>query len=248
MVVEGETTINDSLFIDAANEVFRIRDGSTSTDQFLVDTDNGNTTINGTTTIYGSTLIDDSLQVNGAIVMNSSLNVSGITTIQGNLYVGQNGGGNSIIYFYDDSANNYSPSLQFVDNASTINSNSIAANTFYFSNRIFVDGQIETNGDITAFSTSDERLKDNITPIDDPLNKVLSISGNTFDWNDKSDKEGADVGVIAQEILKVLPEAVTTRDNGYLAVRYEKLIPLLIESIKELSSKVEDLEQKLLDK
>ena len=248
LVVEGETTINDSLLINAANEVFRIRNGSTSTDQFLVDTDNGNTTINGTTTIYGSTLIDDSLQVNGAIVMNSSLNVSGITTIQGNLYVGQNGGGNSIIYFYDDSANNYAPSLQFVDNASTINSNSIAENTFYFSNRIFVDGQIETNGDITAFSTSDERLKDNITPIDDPLAKVLSISGNTFDWNDKSDKEGSDVGVIAQEILKVLPEAVTTRDNGYLAVRYEKLVPLLIEAIKELSAKVENLEQKLTDK
>ena len=66
-------------------------------------------------------------------------------------------------------------------------------------------------------------------------------SGNTFDWNDKSDKEGSDVGVIAQEILEVLPEAVTTRDNGYLAVRYEKLVPLLIEAIKELKAEVEDL-------
>ena len=77
---------------------------------------------------------------------------------------------------------------------------------------------------------------------------VISISGNTYDWNEKSGKEGHDVGVIAQEVEKVLPEAVTERDNGYLAVDYHKIIPLLIESIKDLSAKVESLEQKLLDK
>ena len=98
-----------------------------------------------------------------------------------------------------------------------------------------------TAGDIIAYSASDQRLKDNITPIPNALTKVLSISGNTFDWNEKSDKEGNDVGVIAQEILEVLPEAVTTRDTGYLAVRYEKLVPLLIEAIKELKAEVEEL-------
>ena len=97
--------------------------------------------------------------------------------------------------------------------------------------------------DITAFWTSDQRLKDNISPIEDPLAKVLSISGNTFDWNDKSNKSGHDVGVIAQEILEVLPEAVTTRDNGYLAVDYQKVVPLLIEAVKELSAKVDALEK-----
>ena len=111
-----------------------------------------------------------------------------------------------------------------------------------------VNGELRVTQDITAFYTSDQRLKDNITPIPDALNKVISISGNTFDWNEKSEKEGSDVGVVAQEILEVLPEAVTTRENGYLAVRYEKLVPLLIEAIKELSNKVEYLEQKLQDK
>lgn len=117
-----------------------------------------------------------------------------------------------------------------------------------------ITGILSVTDDITAFWTSDERLKDNITPIDDPLAKVLSISGNTFDWNEKSNKSGHDVGVIAQEIEKILPEAVTTRDNGYLAVDYHKVVPLLIEAIKELSAKVETLEhdfvylQKLLDK
>ena len=62
------------------------------------------------------------------------------------------------------------------------------------------------------------------------------------------------MGVIAQEIQAVLPEAVVTRDNGYLAVDYHKVVPLLIEAVKELTAKVESLEydfaslQKLLDK
>jgi len=111
-----------------------------------------------------------------------------------------------------------------------------------------ITGILSVTDDITAFWSSDERLKDNITHIDDPLSKVLSISGNTFDWNEKSNKSGHDVGLIAQEIEKVLPEAVVTRDNGYLAVDYHKVVPLLVEAIKELSGKVELLEQKLEDK
>ena len=65
---------------------------------------------------------------------------------------------------------------------------------------VLITGDLNVTGDITAFYTSDERLKDNITPIDDPLEKVISISGNTFDWNQNSNKSGHDVGVIAQEI------------------------------------------------
>jgi len=105
-----------------------------------------------------------------------------------------------------------------------------------------IAGILSVTDDITAFWSSDERLKDNIAPIDDPLAKVVSISGNTFDWNDKSNKSGHDVGLIAQEIEKVLPEAVTTRDNGYLAVDYHKVVPLLVEAVKELSAKVDALE------
>jgi len=103
---------------------------------------------------------------------------------------------------------------------------------------------LSVTDDITAFWSSDERLKDNITRIDNPLEKVLSISGNTFDWNEKSNKTGHDVGLIAQEIEKILPEAVTTRDNGYLAVDYHKIVPLLVEAIKELSRKVDDQNHK----
>ena len=70
----------------------------------------------------------------------------------------------------------------------------------------------------------------------------MSISGNTYTWNEKSNKEGEDVGVIAQEVEQVLPEAVTTRADGYLAVDYHKIIPLLVEAVKELTEKVATLE------
>ena len=55
--------------------------------------------------------------------------------------------------------------------------------------------------------------------------------------------EGHDVGVLAQEVEKVLPEVVVTRDSGYKAVRYEKMVPLLIESIKELKAEIEELKK-----
>ena len=57
--------------------------------------------------------------------------------------------------------------------------------------------------------------------------------------------EGHDVGVLAQEIEEVLPEVVTTRDSGYKAVRYEKIVPLLIQGIKELKDEVEILKSKI---
>ena len=105
--------------------------------------------------------------------------------------------------------------------------------------------QIEASGDVIAFGSSDERLKDNIKPITEPLWKVSQIGGYTFDWNDKQDTyEGHDVGVIAQEIEEVLPEVVMTRGSGYKAVKYEKIVPLLIESIKELKQEVDDIKQK----
>jgi hypothetical protein len=105
--------------------------------------------------------------------------------------------------------------------------------------------QIEASGDVIAFGSSDERLKDNIQPISEPLYKLSKVGGYTFDWNNKQDTyKGNDVGVLAQEIEEVLPQLVKTRDTGYKAVKYEKIVPLLIESIKELSKKVEDIEKK----
>jgi hypothetical protein len=102
-------------------------------------------------------------------------------------------------------------------------------------------------GDVVAYGTSDANLKNNIIPISDSLEKIKKIGGYYFDWNDKQNTfKGADVGVIAQEIEKILPEIVTTRDNGYKAVKYEKIVPLLIEAIKEQSIIVDGLKEKIL--
>ena len=101
---------------------------------------------------------------------------------------------------------------------------------------------LNVTDDITAFYVpSDRNWKDNITPIPNALNKVLSISGNTFDWNEKSPQSGKDAGVIAQEIQEVLPEAVVEREDGHLSVSYTKIVPLLIEAIKELKEEINQL-------
>ena len=110
-------------------------------------------------------------------------------------------------------------------------------------------GRIDASNDIVAYSTSDKRLKENIKPIENALDKVKSLTGVEFDWIEETKHvhgyEGHDVGVIAQEVQEVLPEAIRTNDSGYLSVRYEKLIGLLIESNKELAARIEILEQKL---
>jgi hypothetical protein len=117
-----------------------------------------------------------------------------------------------------------------------------------------VQGNISSYGDIVAYSSSDSRLKDNITVIESPLEKVSKISGVSFNWNKEQsvyEVGKKDYGVIAQEIEEILPELVTTRDNGYKAVRYEKIVALLIESTKEQQtqiSELKDLVNKLTEK
>ena len=115
---------------------------------------------------------------------------------------------------------------------------------------VYITGKLAVSDDIIAFRTSDRRLKDNISPITKALEKVKSISGNTFNWNSASSYEGkGDTGVIAQEVDALgLPGITTLRDDGTYAVMYDKLVPVLIEAIKELSAKVDNLEQKLSDK
>ena len=112
---------------------------------------------------------------------------------------------------------------------------------------IGVSGDINAGGDIVAFASSDIRLKNNIVTIENPLEKLSKISGYTFDWNEnvQSIYSGKDYGVIAQEIEEVFPELVQTRENGYKAVKYDKLVSVLIEGIKELTKQVEYLKTKI---
>ena len=111
-------------------------------------------------------------------------------------------------------------------------------------------GEIRATADITAFFSSDERLKENIARIEDPIAKIKAIDGVTFSWKEGFDEfhshKGADTGVIAQQVEAIsLPEVVTTRDNGYKAVKYEKLNALLIEGIKAQQAQIDFLQQQL---
>jgi hypothetical protein len=127
--------------------------------------------------------------------------------------------------------------------------NNVSFGTGAFNGAVAITGALTVTGDITAFYTSDARLKTDIVEISDALEKVKSLQGVTFSWNeigaslfdDGIAVPDREAGVIAQEVEAVLPEVVTTRDNGYLAVRYEKIVPLLIEAIKELSAQIEEL-------
>jgi len=211
-----ELKMNDAVTFNSTlklNSTFNITDNTQS-----------NSTTTGAFTVKGGVGIGSNLYIGGDLVVSSNSTLVSSAGSFGNIRIGVT----------NDNTIDTSSGNLVLDSASgtvAINANSA------------IDGELTVTGDITAFYASDQRLKDNIAPIEDPLAKVLSISGNTYTWNAESGKEGNDVGVIAQEILEVLPEAVTTRDNGYLAVDYHKMVPLLIEAVKELSAKVDALEK-----
>jgi hypothetical protein len=131
---------------------------------------------------------------------------------------------------------------------STTESTSIGIGCAVFKGGVGIATDLHVGSDITAYSSSDKRLKNNIKNIENPLEKLSKIGGYTFDWIPKEgvhNNKGSDIGIIAQEVEEFLPEIVVTRDNGYKAVRYEKLVALLIESNKELLKRVEVLESKI---
>lgn len=123
-----------------------------------------------------------------------------------------------------------------------------AGSNIFASGNITSLGTIFSYGDVVAYYTSDRSLKTNINKIDQPLIKLKTLNGYEFDWKDNAPEHlrGHDIGVIANEVEDTLPEAVINRPDGVKAVNYNKIVPLLIESIKELTSKVEKLESKIL--
>ena len=114
-------------------------------------------------------------------------------------------------------------------------------------------GEIRATNDVTAFYSSDVALKENIHNISSPMEKVQNLNGVLFDWkqefiDSKGGEDGyfvrkTDVGVIAQDVEKVLPEVVGTRPNGVKAVKYDRLCALLIECVKDLQTQVNDLKK-----
>jgi hypothetical protein len=106
--------------------------------------------------------------------------------------------------------------------------------------KLVVSGSIKATG--TVVQGSDERLKEDIAPIDNALSRINHIDGVFFKYKDSGDKS---IGFIAQQIQKVLPEVVSEDNNGYLGVNYSGVTAVLVEAIREQSSIISDLESRL---
>jgi hypothetical protein len=111
-----------------------------------------------------------------------------------------------------------------------------------------INGTITATGDITAYYTSDRRHKNNIQTISNAVLKVKQLNGVTWEWNDDVNevtKSTPKTGLIAQEVQSVLPQVVTERADGFLALDYSKMVGLLVEAIKEQQIQIDQLKAQI---
>lgn len=215
---------------------------------------------NGTNTVYISGTRADAIFINAGNGSHTSsgLNIENMTSTYGvrvwnsNQFATSHTTGIFVKGNMSDtciSAHNYSTAINtsaavFRSNGSSPTVN-IAAGT---GAALYVTGDTYATGNVVAYYSSDITLKTNILPLTNALDKLKTLGGYSYDWKDSViDKKGGedgyfvkkhDVGVIAQEVQKVLPESVGIKPDGTLGVQYEKLIPLIIEAIKELDRKI----------
>ncbi len=261
-VGKGAGGSNDSPFVPAtgARNVFLgwytgYKCGSAASDNVIVGAQGFGSNITGS---------------NNVLLGSYAGNASGSGT--GNVFIGYSTGsnetGNNKLYI--DNSNTASPLIygDFSLDRLAFNGNIGVRRTAYSnaslavspggqSYGIYVDGgstsyAVYLNGSAYAtgvWNSSDQRWKQNITDIINPLEKVMKLRGTTFEWNLKKypnngfDK-GIQYGLIAQEVEKVLPELVKENAEGFKAVAYDKLTAILIEAVKEQQKEIESLQDK----
>ena len=196
--------------------------------------------VSGTLSVTGGTTLSSTLGVTGATTLSSTLGVTGATTLSSTLAV---------------------TGTSTLSGATTVSSTLQATSIGVGTTPNATTGQITCTNSITAFY-SDLRLKENFEPITEALLKTQSLSGVYYTQNKFAEQFGykdysRQVGVIAQDVEKVLPEIVkiapfdmdgmggSKTGEKYLTLQYEKLTPLLIEAIKELHAKVNNLQKQL---
>jgi hypothetical protein len=222
----------------------RNKAGATMCGPFLISDDKNFgcvDTINGSCTIAlqvdnGGACIKDALHVDGSVGTLTS-------TIKGNFC---NIGDTCITDTLTVDGATCLKSTLTVDAATCLKSNLTVDGTTALGGSLTVGGDIRSCNDIIAFYASDERLKTDLNKIENSNSIINSLTGYTFNWDStKIDREGSDIGIMAQDAQKVLPVIVKERDNGYLAVDYIKLIPVMIEEIKSLNNRIITLEEQL---
>jgi hypothetical protein len=253
--VQSDVEVTNALFLNSSEEVTKRTLGTAA---FQTAVTNNNQLSNGAgylTSLSGAVLTTTNQSITGTKTFTTSATFSGGSTNSGQVKLMNGSVSTPSIAFSSDS------DLGFFKNASaaeievtiggalktTLEANGIQTVGLGVGTApTSTSGLIRATNDVVAFYSSDKRLKDNIKTIESPLKKLSKINGVEFDWIPKEgihENEGHDVGVIAQEVEKIIPEIVQTRDNGYKAVKYEKIVPLLIESIKELKAEIEELKK-----
>jgi len=241
----------------------------------FTSTTQSTSTTTGALIISGGVGIAKNLYAGGVLNIAGVSTFQSNVTFQNNAYFGDNNtiylGDGSDLAIYHNGSNSYiddqgtgsliikTNNLSIRNTADTEQLANFAQNgaaTLYYNSSaklatsntgVTVTGDMTATLDVIAFA-SDERLKTNIQPLENALDKVLALSGFTYNFNEIGESLGFDttttyVGVSAQQVQAVLPEAVkpAPADPNYITVQYEKLVPLLIEAIKELKAEIDEL-------
>ena len=264
----GNTVIAGTL--DVTSNVGIDGDFDINTNKFTVASATGNTVVAGTLSVTGNASFAGNVDLGDAssdtISMNGDVDTDLLPTPSGQNDLGNSSKKWNNCYansFHGDGANlsNTGATLSAASGTQRLVLTSLTSGTmttaatdgdltFNAGTNTLTAGVIVSNGEITAFA-SDDRLKTNKVNIGNAVDKVKSLNGFTFNFNETGESLGFDpkvsyAGVSAQEVKKVLPEAVTTRSDGeYLTVIYEKLVPLLLEAVKELSAEVDQLKSQI---
>jgi hypothetical protein len=234
--ITGSSSVSGSLLITGSSTLAVRVTGSTALTGSLLHS--------GSTALTGSLLQSGSIALTGSLLQKGDTQISGSGTISGSLLIT----GSTALALRITGSTALTGSLLNSGSTVTTGSVEISGSLGVGTAASGVIGAILAANDVVAFASSDERLKENITLIENPLDKIIKISGYEYDWVPMEGvhvHSGHDIGVIAQEVEKVFPEIVADRDNGYKAVKYEKLVSVLIEGIKELKQEVDLLKKKI---
>ena len=235
----GTVTVDDQLNVTGVSTFVQVHVDNIRINSNEIDTTTGNLTIDSA---GGTVTVDDDLTVTGDLSISGDVNGSTVTFtgditaasgIFGNIRIAPGTDNNEI----DTTTGN----LILDSTGGTVEVN----------DNLTVSGTGTFTGDVIAFSSSDLTLKENLVRIDRAVERVNKLSGYTFDWKSDAGLSGesydhlkgqSDIGVIAQEVEALgLVGLTTTRPDGIKAVRYDRLVPVLIQAIKELDARVKSL-------
>jgi hypothetical protein len=190
------------------------------------------TTITGITNQPGNASVTVS-DTSSTVLVTGDLSVTGNVNISGNVATNQINNGTSAVQI-PTSGGNVNIDVGSADDMAV-----------FTSTGLFITGEISATGNVTALdfnSLSDQTLKANIVTINNAGQIIDSLTGVGYDWVDGT---GHAYGMIAQRVEEVLPEAVSTDANGIKSVKYQMVIPFLIETVKQLRQDIAEIKAQL---